>query len=314
MSLLPKRIRERILAKKKKLDSHRPLPPVLVQKLRQGLLIKYTFSSNAIEGNTLTLGETRLVIEEGFTIGGKSVKEHLEALNHPAAISFIEELASQGREIVEDDVLRLHGLIMSGVDSSAGRYREWGVRISGSTFSPPTSGEVPERISTLLGWLRRNPDESSPIELAAKFMHRFSQIHPFVDGNGRVGRLLMNLVLIRVGYPFITNISYRDRARYLRALQEADEGNLKQLVGLVARSVEGTLDSYLRVIEEPKMYSLAEASSRTGIDADYLGLLARRGILPAFKLGGRWSVAEGDLQLYVDKVRRKRSIEYSRSS
>ena len=314
MSLLPKRIHERILAKKKRLDSHRPLPPALVEQLRQGLLIEYTYSSNAIEGNTLTLGETRLVIEEGFTIGGKSVKEHLEALNHPAAISFIEELASQGREIVEYDVLRLHGLIMSGVDSSAGRYRESGVRISGSTFSPPPSVEVPERISTLLGWLRRNPDESSPIELAAKFMHRFSQIHPFVDGNGRVGRLLMNLMLIRAGYPFITNISYRDRARYLRALQEADEGNLKHLVGLVARSVEGVLDSYLRVIEEPKVYSLAEASSKTGIDADYLGLLARKGILPAYKLGGRWSVAESDLQLYIDKVRRKRSAEYSRPS
>jgi len=135
-------------------------------------------------------------------------------------------------------------------------------------------------------WLRRNPDELSTIELAAQLMHRFSQIHPFTDGNGRVGRLLMNLVLIRAGYPFITNISYRDRARYLRSLLEADEGNLKRLVGLVARSVEGALDSYLHVIEEPRVFSLAEAGRRIGVDADYLGLPARRGILPAFKAWG----------------------------
>ena len=309
MSLLPKRIRERILTKKRRLDSYRPLPPALVEQVRQGLLIEYTYSSNAIEGNTLTLGETRMIIEEGVTIGGRSVKEHLEARNHPAAISFIEELASQERGIAEGDVLKLHGLVMDGVDASAGRYREWGVKISGSTFSPPPSSEVPERVSALLEWLRGNPDELSPLELAAQLMHRFSQIHPFVDGNGRVGRLLMNLVLIRVGYPFITSISYRDRARYLRALQEADEGNPRQLVGLIARSVEGALDAYLRLIEEPKVYSLAEASRRTGIDADYLGLLARRSIMPAFKRGGRWFVAEGDLKQYVDTVRRRRSVE-----
>jgi len=308
VSLIPKRVHERILAKKRKLDSYRPLPPALVEQVRRGLLVEYTYSSNAIEGNTLTLGETRMVIEEGITIGGRSIKEHLEALNHPSAITFIEELASQGRDISEEDVLKLHGLVMNGIDSSAGRYREWGVKISGSTFSPPPSNEVHERVSALLDWLRGNPDELSPVELAARLMHRLSQIHPFVDGNGRVGRLLMNLVLIRAGYPFITNITYRDRTRYLRALQETDEGNPRQLVGLVARSVESALDTYLRLIEEPMVYSLAEASRRTGIDADYLGLLARRGIMPAYKRGGRWFVSEIDLQTYVETVRRGRGI------
>jgi Fic family protein len=276
-----------------------------VVQLREELLVEYTYSSNAIEGNTLTLGETRMVIEEGVTIGGKSVREHLEARNHPMAIRFLEELAAQSRDITEEDVLGLHGLVLGGIDSAAGKYREWGVRISGSTFIPPPSREVPGKVAELLDWLRRNPDEYTPVEFAAMFMHHFSQIHPFADGNGRVGRLLMNLVLIRAGYPFITNISYRDRVRYLKSLQEADEGNPRPLVGLVARAVEGALDSYLRVIEEPRVYSLAEAGKVTGIDADYLGLLARRGILPAFKRGGRWFVTEGDLRLYVDKVRRK---------
>jgi Fic family protein len=306
VGLLPKRTHERILLKKKRLDAYRPLPSALVAKLKEGLLVEYTYSSNAIEGNTLSLGETRMVIEEGVTIGGKSVKEHLEARNHPKAISVLEDLASQGRSITEEGILKLHSLVLNGIDSSAGVYRVWGVKISGSTFSPPSSGEVPQQVAALLEWLKGNPDELSPIELAAQVMHRFSQIHPFTDGNGRVGRLLMNLVLIRSGYPFITNISFRDRVRYLRSLQEADEGNLRRLVGLVARSVEGVLDSYLHVIEEPKVISLAEAGRRTGVDAGYLGLLARRGILSAFKRGGRWFVSEEDLRVYIDTVRRKR--------
>lgn len=305
MSTLTKRIRERILSKKRRLDSYRPLPQNVVANLREGLLVEYTYSSNAIEGNTLTLGETRMVIEDGVTIGGKSVREHLEASNHPKAIAFIEELATEDREITEEDILRLHGLILSGIDPSAGKYRRWGVKISGSTFSPPPSGEVPQRVAALMEWLRRNPDELGPIELAALSMHRFSQIPPFADGNGRVGRLLMNLVLIRAGYPFITNISYRDRAKYLRALQEADEENVKPLVGLVARSVEGALDSYLRVIEEPRVLSLAEAEKKYGMDANYLGLLARRGILPAFKRGGRWFASEDDLRFYLENIKRR---------
>ena len=238
------------------------------------------------------------------------VEEHLEARNHPSAISAIEELASQDREITEEDIHRLHSLVLNGIDPSAGSYRKWGVKISGSTYTPPPSSEVPERITALLEWYKENPDELTPIELAALLMHRFSQIHPFTDGNGRVGRLLMNLVLIRAGYPFITNISYRDRARYLRSLQEADEGNPKHLAGLVARSVEGALDSYLSIIEEPKMLSLAEAEKITDVDADYLGLLVRRGILPAIKRGGRWIISEEDLRVYNDTVRRKKSTTH----
>jgi Fic family protein len=305
MNTLTKRNYDRILAKKNRLDAYRPLSPDLVTQLREGLLVEYTHSTNAIEGNTLTLGETRMVIENDMTIGGKSIKEHMEARNHPAAISYVEELATKGREFSEEDVRKLHSLVLGGIDSNAGKFREWGVRISGSTFSPPPSRDVRGKVSELLSRVSKNPDELPPIILTAQLMHRFSQIHPFTDGNGRVGRLLMNLVLIRAGYPFLTNISYKNRASYLRALQEADEGNLKRLVSLVSRSVEDALDSYLRIIEEPKVYSLAEAGRRTGIDPDYLGLLARRGILSAFKRGGRWFVAEGELRVYIETVRRK---------
>jgi fido (protein-threonine AMPylation protein) len=135
------------------------------------------------------------------------------------------------------------------------------------------TARAPGLVVSLLGWLRANPDELSPVELAALLLHKFSQIHPFSDGDGRVGRLAR--ALIRAGYPFITNISYRERRRYLNSLQEADLGNPRRLVGLVARSVEDALDSHLHAVEEPKMLSLAEAGKRSGVDVEYLGLLAR---------------------------------------
>ena len=139
MPLINKRIHQRILDKKKRLDSHRPLSHVLLARLRNELTIEYTYDSNAIEGSTLTLRETRLVIEEGITIGGRSIKEHLGARNHPGAISFIEGLVEAGRGIDEEAVLHLHELVMHGIEEDAGRYRASGVRIAGATFTPPPS-------------------------------------------------------------------------------------------------------------------------------------------------------------------------------
>jgi len=305
MYLLSNRIHERIIAKKKRLDQYRPLNSALVRQLKKRLLIEYTYASNALEGNTLTLGETRMIIEDGVTIGGKSFWEHLEARNHPKAINYIEELAIQKREAKEEDILRLHGFILENINDSAGKYREGEVRIAGSTFSPPPSREVPSRVVQLLEWLKDNPDELRPIELAAFFMHRFTQIHPFIDGNGRVARLLLNIILIRAGYPFITNISYRDRVKYLRCLQEADEGSMKPLVNLIALSVEQALDNYLRAIEEPRVLTLAEASRQTEMSQEYLGLLSRTGRLGAVKRDSRWSVSAYDLQEYVNSIKNR---------
>ncbi|MFB0514021.1 MAG: Fic family protein, partial [Candidatus Bathyarchaeia archaeon] len=154
MALVNERVHKRILSKKKRLDSFRPLPPTLAARLKEQMAIEYTYNSNAIEGNTLTLRETQLVIEEGITIGGKSISECLEARNHPKAISFVESLVYARGEITEDDVLRIHRLIMSNVAEDAGRYRTAAVRITGSNFMPPPSREVRPRTNRLLEWLR----------------------------------------------------------------------------------------------------------------------------------------------------------------
>lgn len=306
MSLINGRIHQRIIDKKKRLDRHRPLPPVMVTRLRDELMIEYTYDSNAIEGNTLTLRETRIVIEEGITVSGKPLRDHLEARNHPEAIRYVEELVEGGRKIDEATVLSIHELILRGIAPDAGEYRTSGVRIAGATFQPPPSREVRTMTLDLLGWLEENTEELTPIELAALFHHRLVSIHPFAEGNGRTARLLMNAALMRHGYPFIANITHRDRGRYLRALSEADQGNPAPFVNLVARSVEHALDAYLRAVEEPEILSMKEASRQTPYSQEYLSLLARRGAIGAFKKGRNWYITKRDVERYLRTIEAKR--------
>lgn len=296
-----------MIDKKKKLDNLRPLPHALVKRLKEQMAIEYTYNSNAIEGNTLTLRETRLVIEEGITIGGKSVKETMEAKNHPEAIEFIESLVVAKSEISEEAVLNAHRLIMLGIAEDAGHYRTVGVKITGASFMPPPSSEVQPRMNELLRWLKENPDEYTPIELAAVFHHRLVQIHPFTEGNGRTARLLMNCVLMKNGYPFIAIVPKRDRPKYLKTLMEADLGKSSAFVNFIARCVERALDMYLNALEEPKILTLAEASRITQYSQEYLSLLARRGALGAYKQGRNWVITKRDLDRYLKSVAKSKS-------
>jgi Fic family protein len=307
MALINKRIHQRVLDKKRKLEGLRPLPSSLVARLKKQMMIEYTYNSNAIEGNTLTLRETQLVIEEGITVGGKSVTETLEAKNHPEAIEFVERLVDAKSELTEDVMLQLHKLIMSNITEDAGYYRTMGVRITGATFMPPPSSKVKPRIDELLKWLRENPDELTPIELAAVFHHRFVQIHPFSEGNGRTARLLMNALLMKNGYPFISTVPKLDRPKYLRTLMEADLGNASSFVNFVARCVERALDMYLDALEEPKILTLAEASQITPYSQEYLSLIARKGLLGAYKQGRKWVVSRRELDRYLASVRKGRA-------
>jgi Fic family protein len=305
MALINKKIHQRVLDKKRRLEGLRPLPPSLVARLKKQMMIEYTYNSNAIEGNTLTLRETQLVIEEGITVGGKSITETLEAKNHPEAIEFVNRLVDAKSELTEDVVLQLHKLIMSNITEDAGHYRTMGVRITGATFMPPPSSEVKPRMNELLKWLGENPDELTPIELAAVFHHRFVQIHPFSEGNGRTARLLMNALLMKDGYPFIAIVPKLDRPKYLKTLMEADLGNTSSFVNFIARCVERALDMYLDALEEPEILTLAEASQITPYSQEYLSLMARKGLLGAFKQGRNWVVSRRELDRYLVSVRRE---------
>jgi len=300
MHMLKTKIYERILSKKKALDSLRPLPPELVRKLWEQMQIEFTYNSNAIEGNALSLRETQLVIQEGITVRGKSLREHLEARNHPEAIAYIEKLVQKGSTIEEDDILNVHKLLMHGIDDqNAGRYRTGQVRVAGASFMPPSADRVKPMINELLQTLKQNPDELRPIELAAFFHHKLAYTHPFLDGNGRTARLLMNVILVRNGYP-LTVLLKVDRPKYLRALSEADNGNLIPLTNFVARSVERSLDIYLLAFEkEAEILTLREASELTPYTQEYLSLLARKGNMGAFKLRRNWVITRKALNEYL---------------
>jgi Fic family protein len=183
------------------LDRHRPLDPAIVRNLREDLIVRWTYHSNAIEGNTLTLQETKVVLE-GITIGGKSIREHLEAVNHKNAILLLEELVRKNEPLTEWTIKSLHQLILKGIDDdNAGRYRTVNVRISGAGHLPPDQMLVPELMEHFIDWYRDEAPALHPVERAARVHSDFVKIHPFVDGNGRTSRLLMNLELMKAGYP-----------------------------------------------------------------------------------------------------------------
>jgi len=298
--MLKPKIYSRILSKKKALDNLRPLPTQLVKKLWEQIQIEFTYNSNAIEGNTLSLRETQLVIQEGITVRGKSLREHLEARNHPDAIDYVEKLAQKETTIKQDDILKVHELLIRGIDDqNSGKYRTGQVRVAGATFMPPPPSKIQSMISEVLQALNQNPDELRPIELAAFFHHKFVYIHPFLDGNGRTARLLMNVILMRNGYPFTVLLKV-DRPKYLRALSEADNGNLIPFANFIANCVERSLDIYLLAFEkEAEILTLAEASKLTPYTQEYLSLLARKGSIGAFKLRRNWVITKKALNEYI---------------
>jgi len=300
MQMLKPKIYSRILSKKKALDNLRPLPTQLVKKLWEQIQIEFTYNSNAIEGNTLSLRETQLVIQEGITVRGKSLREHLEARNHPDAIDYVEKLAQKETTIKQDDILKVHELLIRGIDDqNSGKYRTGQVRVAGATFMPPPPSKIQSMISEVLQALNQNPDELRPIELAAFFHHKFVYIHPFLDGNGRTARLLMNVILMRNGYPFTVLLKV-DRPKYLRALSEADNGNLIPFANFIANCVERSLDIYLLAFEkEAEILTLAEASKLTPYTQEYLSLLARKGSIGAFKLRRNWVITKKALNEYI---------------
>ena len=239
---------ERVSAKKGRLDAARPLSPSLLSRLREQLDVEWTYHSNAIEGSSLTLRETQLVLQHGLTVGGKSLQEHLEAINHQHAIRFVEALVNEG-ELVTGHVVRgIHALVLRTIDDEeAGRYRRVQVYITGSEYVPPEPVAVPGLTADLIAWI--NSDEAAslhPVERAALVHFRLVHVHPFTDGNGRTARLLMNLLLMREGYPPAV-IRVEDRPAYYDVLDAAHGGDTEPFVRLVGEAAERSLETWLAV-------------------------------------------------------------------
>ncbi len=237
-------------ALKKKLDQFRQFDSF---RISQALELEYTFESNRIEGNTLTLRETDLVINEGLTISGKSMREHLEAINHQEAIGYIKHLMEKNSMLNEREVLSIHNLILRGIHpEDAGRYRRVQVMIKGSSFMPPQPFMVAKEMEDFFIWYETNKNNLHPIVLAAEMHERLVTIHPFIDGNGRTSRLVMNLILLQNGYV-IANIKgdYDSRMQYYNALEIAQTKNKKEdFLIFVAQIEKESLERYLQIIEQ----------------------------------------------------------------
>ncbi|MDX8367212.1 Fic family protein [Cytobacillus sp. IB215665] len=233
------------------LDSYRPLPHDAIDNLRNVYRVEMTYHSNAIEGNTLSLIETKMVIEEGLTIGGKQLREHFEAINHSEAIDFIEEHSEKDEPISEATIKDIHYLILKNIDNTnAGKYRQINVRISGSEHTPPHFLQVENEMKKLIDWYNLNKNVLHPVELAALFHFKFVFIHSFSDGNGRTSRLLMNLILMKFGYPpAIIKADSTIRLEYYNTLEIASvNNNTEPFVNLIAMSVEESINRYLDTV------------------------------------------------------------------
>ena len=312
--MIPKSLLQRIDEKHALINRQRPLPASVVAKLRDQFAIEMTYNSNAIEGNRLTLKETYLVIAEGITVKGKSLKDHLEAKNHHEAIQFLHELIEKDkRHSISEHLIRsLQQMIMSESDPDvAGRYRTGSVMITGSKHRPPEALEVPKLMQGLVEWIRKNSSKLHPVELAALAHHRIAHIHPFFDGNGRTARLLMNLLLMQKSYPLVV-ILKNDRKKYYAALEKADRGDTGPIEKFIAQAVERSMNLYLKAFPGVKaagsrLVPLSKLAAGSRFSEKYLNLLARSGKLEAHKEGRNWVSSTAALKRYLANRERKRS-------
>ncbi len=238
------------------LDSFRPIAPATIQDMQNIWDIQYTYESNCIEGNSLTLDETRHVIEKGLTIGGKPLNDHLEAINHQEAIHYIRELAARDSHFNERTLLNIHALILKGIrERDAGSYRRQPVFIlqsDGQRHEFPDVYLLPKLVEDYFLFYHDNKDDMHPVAMAAHLHQRLVNIHPFIDGNGRTSRLVMNLHLLQHGYPVsIIDSEMEKRQVYYRLLSEyrgIADGDSKPFELFVAQKVKASLFEYLHFL------------------------------------------------------------------
>ena len=318
-------ILQRITAKKQKLDAYKPLPIELVKNIEDWLKVELTYSSNAIEGNTLSRIETAEVIEKGVTavISGKPLKDQMEAINHAKAVEFIKNLSSIRKShqfITQQDILDIHKIILTGIDDHwAGKYRNTEVFIRGSNAEFPLPHLVPLAMSQFIEWLEGQQD-IHPVQVAADAHYKFVTIHPFIDGNGRTTRLLMNLILQIHGYPMAV-IRNEDRTAYLHSYEIArNEHSLEPFYTIVFTAVERSLDLYLDGLKnkqpaldqfgfkrKTKLLKIGELAKKTGETIHTLRYWTKEGLLTVS------DHTKGGYQLYnsaaADRVKNIRTLQ-----
>lgn len=289
---------QNITDKKKELQQLRPLSADHLKNLAEWFKVELTYNSNAIEGNTLNRRETALVIEKGVTVKGKTLTEHLEATNHAEAIDYVKDLAANTKrvDLTKQDVMNIHKLILQKIDDeNAGKYRAIPVAIAGSDVELPDALKVPELMEEFFVWLK-SKSNTHPIIIAADAHYKLVRVHPFVDGNGRTARLLMNLLLMQANYP-VTVIGNDKREDYINALEKAHTTNdLSDFYSLVIKAVDSSLDVYLgnkkpRGVKEERLLKIGELARSSGVPTSTIRFWTNEGLLKVAKTtegGYRW--------------------------
>jgi len=235
--------------KRDRLSKMRPLTQGEVERLAQEFMIEFTYNSNAIEGNTLTLKETALALE-GLTIDQKPLKDHLEAVGHRDAFLYVQEIAKKEVELSETVIKNIHALVLMNRPEDKGVYRRIPVRIMGAYTEPVQPYLIEPKMAELIATNEARRNEMTTVERIARFHLEFEGIHPFIDGNGRTGRLILNLELIRNGFPPI-NVKFTDRKRYYDAFDAYyRDGNAEKMIDLIAEYVDERLEKYLKIVDK----------------------------------------------------------------
>lgn len=301
---------DRLYEKKQLLQTSRPLPNIALNKIKESLSIEWTYNSNSIEGNTMSLRETQMVLQEGITVKGKSLREHFETHNHDKAIDYLFSIVNDDYILRSIDILSLHGLVLRSIeDEFAGRLRNGGVRITGANFVPPNANKVSDLLDELIEFINTNPLGLNDIKLASVFHHKLVWIHPFFDGNGRTVRLAMNLLLMRCGFPPAI-ILKNDRKKYYEALNQANGGNYQKLTLLMCQALERTLNIYINALpgndsEYIEISNLVQEPNMP-YGQEYISLLARQGKIDAYKEGRNWLTTREAVENYMATRKRKR--------
>lgn len=234
---------------KNELASLRPLSGAELRRLREEFMVENTCDSNAIEGSTLTLRETALILREGLTIAEKPIREHLEAIGHKDAFEYVLSLADAGAPLTERVIREIHSLVLMNDAKNRGIYRSIPVTVVGAARTPPPPHAVPEFMAALIAEMGTAPSGCHTIEYVSEFHLRFEGVHPFVDGNGRAGRLIMNLELIKAGLLPV-NIKFADRRKYYDCFADYDKtGGAGMLAGLIAGYEVYELRRYISILK-----------------------------------------------------------------
>ncbi len=303
---------QRLWEKRDMLNRYRPLPAIAMQKIKEALAVEWTYHSNSIEGNTITLQETYVILQDGMTVKGKSLREHFEINNHHKALQYLYRLADKKRSVDAAILLDIHRFMLNSIeDLYAGRFRNAGVRIQGANFIPPNARKVPDLIDELILFVQDNPLSLNTIELATVLHHKLVWINPFFDGNGRTARLVMNLLLLNDGFPPAI-ILKNDRLKYYDALNRANQGDYAKLMLLMAQAIERSLNIYLNALpgSDDDYTEISDIVKEPDVpySQEYISLLARQGKIDAYKEGRNWLTSKKAILNYIHNRERKRLL------